>query len=231
MRQRRIWLLLVCLLAFGARAETMSAIPSGERTFGINVRTLKEVRLREAFRTTIHQQFDFSCGSAALATLLTFHYGRPVTEHAVFEAMYASGDREKIRREGFSLLDMKRYLESAGFEANGYKISLDDLAGARIPAIALVRENGYNHFVVVKGIDGGRILIGDPSSGTRIVSRADFEAIWAVRILFVVRSHLQHARFNQPAEWAFRLRAPISDALLRESSAAAVLMRPGRLDF
>src|SRR5437899_5579433 len=32
------------------------------------------------FRTVVRQQFDFSCGSAALATLLTYHFERPITE-------------------------------------------------------------------------------------------------------------------------------------------------------
>jgi uncharacterized protein len=231
---RRSWPLLSVALSLYATTcvgQTLSPIYAGERTYGVPVRTLQEMRLRESFRTTIRQQFDFSCGSAAIATLLTFHYGRPVSEKDVFEVMFAGGDRERIRREGFSLLDMKRYLEQVGYQADGYEISLDELAGSRIPAIALVRENGYNHFVVVKGIEGARVLIGDPSSGTRILSRRDFETLWAVRILFVVRSHLEAARFNQAAEWSFRLRMPVGEALLRDSTATAQLMRPGYSDF
>ena len=49
---------------------------------------------------------------------------------------------------------------------------LDKLREERVPAIALVTENGYHHFVVVKGFDGERVLIGDPASGTRAVTRA-----------------------------------------------------------
>src|SRR5690606_40798166 len=55
---------------------------------------------------------DFSCGSAATATLLTYQYGHPVTELEVFRQMYAQGDQARIRKEGFSLLDMRRYLQS-----------------------------------------------------------------------------------------------------------------------
>ena len=71
--------------------------------------------------TTLQQQFDFSCGSAALATLLTHHYDFPVNEQAVFAAMFQHGDQAKIRREGFSLLDMKNFLAARGFQADGFQ--------------------------------------------------------------------------------------------------------------
>ena len=73
------------------------------------------------FLETVRQGFDFSCGSAALATLLSFHYGRPTTEFQVFESMWKTGDTEKIRKDGFSMLDMKRYLEQEGLRADGFQ--------------------------------------------------------------------------------------------------------------
>ena len=121
---------------------------------------------------TLLQQYDFSCGSAAIATLLTHQYGYAMTEATVFEHMFSNGDQKKIRAEGFSLLDMKRFLQAHGFEADGFEQSLDKLTEARVPAIVLINENGYQHFVVVKGLRGDRVLIADPASGTRVVSRA-----------------------------------------------------------
>ena len=58
------------------------------------------------FRTVVRQRYDFSCGSAALATLLRYHYNRDVGEEQVFRAMYAAGDPCVIQPVGFSLLDM-----------------------------------------------------------------------------------------------------------------------------
>ena len=75
--------------------------------YSLPITSMKAAR----FRAMVHQQYDFSCGSAALSTLLTYHYGFKVTEETVFVAMYEKGDQPKIRREGFSLFDMKRYLE------------------------------------------------------------------------------------------------------------------------
>jgi predicted double-glycine peptidase len=193
--------------------------------------SLKELRLREAFRTTLRQQYDFSCGSAAVATLLTHHYGLPTSEEAVFRAMYEGGDQKRIQREGFSLLDMKRYLEAKGFEADGFEASLDKLAEARVPAIVLVREHGYNHFVVIKGVANGKVLFSDPASGTRILPRQQFEGIWYGGVLFVIRSHREAVRFNVAGDWVIGRRAPITDGIDRSGIGSMMLMLPGANDF
>jgi uncharacterized protein len=60
------------------------------------------------FRTVVRQQHDYSCGAAAVATLLTYHYGAPRTEAQVFEAMYAAGDRKRIEARFFAPGDEAR---------------------------------------------------------------------------------------------------------------------------
>ena len=102
--------------------------------FSVPVSSLKESR----FRTTARQQYDFSCGSAALSTLLTHHYGIKVSEQTVFEQMYRVGNQAKIRQQGFSLLDMKRYLDARGIRADGFQVGLDEIESAGVPGIALV---------------------------------------------------------------------------------------------
>lgn len=170
---------------------------------------LKSVQqLRTA--TTMLQQYDFSCGSAALATLLTHHYAYPVTEQMVFEEMYVSGDQQLIRQAGFSLLDMKNYLSKHGFNGDGFVQSLDTLRDAKLPAIVLIIENGYQHFVVIKGVQGRRILIGDPARGTRAIDRADFEAMWPNRLLFVIHDSTITAKFNSTVDWHAAPSAPIN---------------------
>jgi len=224
--------LLAAVFAFGpgsALASDILGAPGGAYT--VKVTTLKEIRLRESFRTTIKQQFDFSCGSAALATLLTHHYGKTVTEQDVFRAMFEKGDQARIQREGFSLFDIKSYLENNGFQADGFEAGLDLLAKANVPAIVLIQENSYNHFVVVKGVRENSVLIGDPSSGTRVVPRAEFGALWKERILFVIRSHQSLAQFNSASHWTFRRKAPLDDGLYRDTLATGMLLLPTRNDF
>lgn len=195
-------------------------------TYDLPIKTIKELKYERLFRTTIRQQHDYSCGSAAVATLLTYHYNRPVSEAVVFKAMFEVGNQEKIRREGFSLLDMKRVLEANGYRADGVETTLDELAKVGVPGIVLVQENGYNHFVVVKGLRGNRVVIGDPALGTRILPRQQFEAIWKRPILFVIRSHRDVARFNQPIDWEPRLNASLELGVARDSLGSTIMRVP-----
>lgn len=192
------------------QAGTVTVAGPAGGVFSLRVTSLKEAR----FRSTIKQQFDFSCGSAALATLLTYHYESPVTEQEVFDVMYEAGDREKIRAQGFSLLDMKNYLAARGYSAGGYQASLEKLAEVGIPAIVLININGYKHFVVIKGISAAEVLLSDPATGTRSVPRAEFEPMWN-GLIFVVRNkkELGTRHFNVKKEWHVREKAPLGTAL------------------
>lgn len=195
--------------------------------FSVPVASMKSVR----YRSTVHQQYDFSCGSAALATLLTHHYGFAVREEDTFTQMFQRGNQQKIKQEGFSLFDIKQFLESHGFQADGFEAKLDALAQAKIPAIVLINERGYNHFVVVKGLRGNRVLIGDPSTGVRSVLREDFERSWANRIVFVIRNHTDRAVFNREADWALAPQSPLELAVQRGGLDGLVLPKRGPGDF
>lgn len=229
MNRGRAWMLAACALAcvnIGWAAETQMRLPHGG-AYNMRVTSLKEAR----FKTTIPQQYDFSCGSAAAATLLTYQYGHPVSEADVFVRMYENGDQAKIRKEGFSLLDMRRYLQSAGFEADGFELPLDKLEEQGVPAIVLLNDRGYRHFVVVKGMRNGRVLLGDPARGTRAMPRSRFEALWDNRVLFVVHNRRQEARFNQANDWRTAPPAPLDLGIQREGLRNAVTPRRGPGDI
>ena len=223
--------LVVCTLAllFGsAHADAAElSLPSGMRVGAMPVKSMKDLR----FQATMRQQYDFSCGSAALATLLTHHYQTPVTEQLAFQEMFTTGDQQKIRREGFSLLDMQRFLKNRGFTANGFQLPLDKLIEAKLPAIVLISDNGYNHFVVVKGADDGRILLGDPSRGTRLMPRERFESLWANRILFVIHEGPIKPGFNLTADWRNAPRAPLGEGAMRAMDSTYGLPKFGPGDF
>lgn len=157
------------------------------------------------FRDVVRQRFDFSCGSAAVATLLTYEYLRPTTETAAFQYMYKTGDKKKIQKHGFSLLDIKRYLSSLGYKSDGYRLSLDKLMELRLPAIVLIEVNGYKHFVVVKGVSTQNVLIGDPAMGLRMDSRKHFLTLWKNGIVFVIHEGpdilITRKTFNNPQDW------------------------------
>jgi len=164
------------------------------------------------FRTVVRQEHDFSCGSAALATLLTYHYGRPTTEAEAFKEMFAAGDQAKIQKVGFSLLDMKTFLEHRGVSADGFRIDLDGLAADGRPVIALIDLGAYRHFVVIKGITTDQVLVGDPAAGLKTYSRAQFKKIWSgVSFAIHDKAMPKPAVFNAAAEWRPWAVAPVGD--------------------
>jgi predicted double-glycine peptidase len=220
-------LLIGALGAQGHVGAAELALPSGMRVGSMPVKSMKDLR----FQATLRQQYDFSCGSAALATLLSHHYNTPTSEQVAFQEMFTSGDQQKIRREGFSLLDMQRFLKNRGFTANGFQLPLDKLIEAKLPAIVLISDNGYHHFVVVKGAEDGRILLGDPSRAISRVPRERFESIWANRILFVIHESPIKPGFNQAADWRNAPRAPVGEGLNRALESTYGLPKFGPGDF
>ncbi len=197
-------------------------------SFNVTVVSVREAR----FDKVVRQRYDFSCGSAALATLLTYYYGQSTTEQEVFQDMFERGDQNKIRKEGFSLLDMKSYLERRSIRANGYRVGLDKLAENGIPAISLMNTHGYLHFVIVKGVDANGVLLADPALGNRVISRAEFDRD-SNGILFVILDNTDIARtlFNDEAEWQVRTKAPMGSALMREGLGHFALTLPGLNEF
>lgn len=220
--------LLLVLAASEAAAAPLNLVPGfGGEMLRVPVASMQSARTAG----TVLQKYDFSCGSAAIATLLTHQYGHPVSEQEVLQAMFEHGEQDKIRKEGFSMLDMKRYLASVGYQADGFQQPLDKLAEARLPAIVLMNEGSYHHFVVVKGLRDGRVLIGDPARGTRSMLRADFEKEWAGGLLFVIHDHVREARFNVAADWRAVPHAPLFSGVPRDGLAGAGLPRNGPGDF
>lgn len=197
-------------------------------SYSVHLTTLQELK----FRTVIRQKYDFSCGSAALATLLSYHYHMPTKETDVFADMWEHGDKAKIKQLGFSMLDMQEYLARHGIPSNGYLSNLKRLAKADVPALVLLNHNGYLHFVIVEGIRGDRVLVADPALGTRAMSAADFNAHWN-GVFFVILNNIQEARatFNRDSDWTVQPRAPLDMARNATNLSNFMLSLPARNSF
>jgi predicted double-glycine peptidase len=139
------------------------------------------------YHNIVRQAFDYSCGSAALVTILNYHLGLKITEQQAMEGMLERGEKEKIiERRGFSLLDMKRYAASLGVEGTGYHAELQDLLTLGQPAIVPIDYAGSKHFVVLRGVRGGIVFIADPSAGNIVFPLAQFAELWDKNTLFVL---------------------------------------------
>ena len=223
---RRLLLSLpACVLAAGlVSASTHTFYGTVGDQLSTEVMSFKEVK----YRSVIKQQYDFSCGSAALATLLKYHYEIDVTEEEAFSDMFEVGDKKKIRAKGFSLLDMKKYLARRGLRSDGYRMSLQKLAKVGVPAIVLINTGGYKHFVVIKGVEDGMVLIGDPARGMDKIPAAEFEEInHGIVFLIKDRAKVARATFNKAEEWTVRQKAPLGAADSQVGITEFSLMLPG----
>ena len=106
------------------------------------VRSLFELRQENV----ILQQFDLSCGAAALATILNYQHGDPVSEREIATRMMSRGEYLEnpmlVRlRQGFSLLDLKRFVDDRGYNGVGLgQLNLEHLV-ARAPVIVPINTN------------------------------------------------------------------------------------------
>ena len=80
----------------------MSAVGGGVAPEQVALRPQSEFK----FDNIVHQAYDYSCGSAALTTVLRYHLGYEVTEQQAMEGMLTYGESDKIvARRGFSLVE------------------------------------------------------------------------------------------------------------------------------
>lgn len=216
----RTRLSLMTMIASGALASPLLAGTVGltPDTAGANYRIRTMSWAEIPFRSVVRQRFDFSCGSAALATLLTYHYRLATPEADSFKVMWLRGDQDKIKKLGFSMLDMKRYLQDRGLKAEGYRFTVADIAASGRPGIALIDLRGFKHFVVVKGVRGNRVLVGDSILGLTEYSAKDFAAMWNGIYLAISSPDIERRPvFNLASDWGPWSRAPLEANVLAAS--------------
>jgi uncharacterized protein len=135
----------------------------------------------------IIQQWDLSCGAAALATVLAYQHGKNIPERSIAEAMLKQTDPALVRKNGgFSLLDLKRFAESQGYVGAGYADLTSESLVELAPIIIPITVRSYRHFVVFRGFRDGRAIIADPAFGNLSLSEAQFAQAWNEPIGFTV---------------------------------------------
>lgn len=152
------------------------------------IRPLSEFK----FRNIAKQQYDFSCGSAALATIMRYQLGENLNEHQVIKGLMKYGDKEQIAQaQAFSLWDMKAFLEALGYSGDGYQASEEEKVkelrnSENWPCIVPIKLFGYKHFVVLKGVYRDHVFIADPWTGNSSFTFEKFLEMWDDNIMFIV---------------------------------------------
>lgn len=187
---------------------------------GAGVVTKNVVSMHERqYSDVTRQTTDYSCGAAALATILKYAYNWPVTENEVVKLMLEVSNPKLVRERGFSMLDMKNFLQTIAMRGRGYRVRYPLLERVRIPTIVLLNIRGYRHFVVLKQATPNKVYLADPVLGNRVMSRAEFEKGWNGIILAVIghgydRNTALLERNELPTVKRHKLEAPITDAEL-----------------
>ncbi len=127
-------------------------------------RSMKDLR----DQNVVKQRYDFSCGAAALATILHFGFGDTVTERGLLEDLFdllSAEEKEVARSTGFSLLHLQRVAQARGYNAQGFRLAPEQLALLGGPVLVYIEPRGYQHFAVLRGVSGDRVHLADPSRG------------------------------------------------------------------
>jgi len=173
---------LLCVAGVIEAAQMpLAVLPGG----AVIYKPIQSVRERK-FEDLVQQKTDFSCGAAALATILRQAYWLDVDEEQIITGMLAQSDQNLVRVQGFSMLDMKRYVESIGMRARGYRVAPETLTDIKIPVVVLLDIRGYKHFVVMQRVHDGWVYIGDPVLGHKRFKVDDFVKGWNGIIFAVI---------------------------------------------
>ncbi len=117
----------------------------------------------------------YTCGPAAVATLLTYYYCIPTAEAEALKL--AEGFMQEMglnpgHERGISALALKRAIEAKGIPTKGYRVKPEDLrdyfARGGLPVIIHCTKP-QKHFVVAVGMVEDQIVLADPSWGRSII--------------------------------------------------------------
>lgn len=196
---------------------------------GQRVTTSQEVQSAKEIkeRNVVMQRLDYSCGSAALATLFNYYLGEPVAETEIINhILRTTKDLKKImERRGFSLLDLKQYANSKGYKAEGYRMTLEDLIGWRTPVLVPIQLEEYKHFIIVRGVMSGRVFVADPSLGNTIMTVPRFNKVWVDNVALVITTKQDTNLGKYP------LRLSKLDESYLEAQVMRQLLNPGMIDL
>jgi uncharacterized protein len=181
---------LTALIFAVARPSWPASIDIGDGIrISVPLKSLKDLRDQNLVRQT----YDYSCGAAALATLLAYGLGDTVTEPEILLSVltFLPKEEEAVRKkQGLSLLDLQQVAHARGHKAQGFRLAPEYLLQLKGPVIVFIKPRGYEHFSVLKGVRGDRIYLADPSLGNVRMASYKFLEMWLDEkgqgIIFVV---------------------------------------------
>ncbi|RMF41122.1 MAG: hypothetical protein D6753_10235 [Planctomycetota bacterium] len=140
-------------------------------------------------RHVVMQQRDYSCGAAALATLMRYYWGHDVSEADVLVVVERMLDAEQLRdrvENGLTMADLEEAARRMGYQSVVGQVTFEELKGSKVPVIVVVNLGGLNHFVVYRDDACGSVFLADPLRGNTRLSAEGFQQVWQRNAILVV---------------------------------------------
>lgn len=122
-----------------------------------------------------HESKD--CGPACLASIASF-YGATI-------ALSRCREFVGTDTQGTSMFRLCEGANVMGFDASAGRTNPKRLGDLPLPAVLLTDENEFGHFVVLYKVFRHRVLIADPGTGLRFLSRSSLDHQWNGYVLLL----------------------------------------------
>jgi predicted double-glycine peptidase len=169
-----------------------------------NIKKPKNSWIEIRNKNLVNQKFDYSCGSASLATILKYFYKQEISEIEILDIILSQNNlKEEDSHIMFSFLDLANVAKQKGFKAFSLNLNFNMLKKLKIPAILYVIIRKEPHFTVFKKIDNNNIYLADPSFGNITIPIKKFKEMFFVdkqfgKILLIIPKH------KTPINFAFK---------------------------
>ncbi|MBN2579608.1 MAG: hypothetical protein JXB10_11510 [Pirellulales bacterium] len=140
-------------------------------------------------RNIVMQSRDYSCGAAALATILRYFWGDAVSEEQVLEAITLNLTPAEFKdrvKNGLAISDLRLAAVKMGYASSIGTLSFYDLSKSKVPLVVGIETGGHKHFVVYRGTDCRYVYVADPIRGNIRITVQEFISQWQKKTILAV---------------------------------------------
>jgi len=178
-------LIALCCMGAARAREPRAPFRTADRLVRDYAWSYKELQERQV----VMQKRDYSCGAAALATVIRYYWGDPVTEEqflVLLTKLLTPAEMKDRIENGLGLTDLRNLANKAGYQASMGKVTYEELTKAKIPVVVGLIVNGHEHFAVFRGAAAGWVYLADPLRGNQRTSIGQFQKQWQKNAILVV---------------------------------------------
>jgi len=185
--------------AAGIAAAEHTSVPLRDRDHVVQKSPCnwKEIKVRHI----VMQDRDYSCGAAALATILRYYWGDAATEEQVLRAIAQILTAEEFKdrvKNGLAISDLRRAAVEMGYLSSIGTMTFGQLTESKVPLVVGLDVYGYKHFVVYRGFDGRFVYVADPIRGNIRITAPEFVQQWQKNAVLVVAKPDQEPPTTSP---------------------------------